>query len=409
MIHSLNSQNCDLANYNSNLCGAMQSQTGNVTFSNQQPVGLTNNFNPQSPVFRPNTYPSRPMTSKNDKGMNQSDNAHVLGYIAPEYDPHVSCACEKGYLALKCGHNLKVMSAACQHNQGRKKYLRMGKIANHNVLTMRNSGCDGVVVKKEQFTGGHWVCLLIDGTVGRYPVAELFIDTPFYTGKTLASYMDEPVRDFIVGNIPGVKDPDDLPDTPDKDEQNEISKEIDNVQTLRAQKQPLESRSQKTERLNLKAAVETRAQRLARAKPMKPLIVAAPDEEDVTPEILRQKQQNDPSFQRVRELTDSGEEKQSRGGGIQKFIKEDGIIYREFEAPNIEFGDKFKQVVVPVEYRSRVMKLAHESLLGGHQGVKKTSDKILTNFYWPGLGADVHRYCQSCDICQRTIPKGRIT
>ena len=62
------------------------------------------------------------------------------------------------------------MSAACQHNQGRKKYLRMGKIANHNVLTMRESGCDGVVVKKayvkqEQFTGGHWVCLLIDGTV----------------------------------------------------------------------------------------------------------------------------------------------------------------------------------------------------------------------------------------------------
>ena len=139
------------------------------------------------------------MTSKNDKGMNQSDNAHVLGYIATEYNPHVSCACEKGYLALKCGHNLKVMSAACQNNQGRKKYLRMGKVSNHNVLTMRDSGCDGVVVKRayvkqEQFTGGHQVCLLIDGTVRRYPVAEIFIDTPFYTCKTLVSCMDEPVR-----------------------------------------------------------------------------------------------------------------------------------------------------------------------------------------------------------------------
>ena len=89
-IHSLNSQNCNLANYNSNQCGAMQSQTGNVTFSNQQPLGCTSNFNPQSPVFRPNTYPRRPMTSKNDKGMNQNDNAHVLGYIATEYNPHVS-------------------------------------------------------------------------------------------------------------------------------------------------------------------------------------------------------------------------------------------------------------------------------------------------------------------------------
>ena len=126
----------------------------------------------------------------------------------------------------------------------------MGKVSNHNVLTMRDSGCDGVVVKRayvkpEQFTGGHQVCLVIDGTVRRYPVAETFIDTPFYTGKTLVSCMDEPVRDLIVGNIPGVKDSDDLPDTPDKDEQNEISKEIDNLQTLRAQMQPLKRKKHK--------------------------------------------------------------------------------------------------------------------------------------------------------------------
>ena len=36
-------------------------------------------------------------------------------------------------------------------------------------------------------------------------------------------------------------------------------------------------------------------------------------------------------------------------------------------------------------------------------------DRISTNFYWPGIGADIRRYCQSCDICQRNIPKGRVT
>ena len=25
------------------------------------------------------------------------------------------------------------------------------------------------------------------------------------------------------------------------------------------------------------------------------------------------------------------------------------------------------------------------------------------------MGVDIRRYCQSCDICQRTIPKGRVT
>ncbi|XP_072022131.1 uncharacterized protein [Amphiura filiformis] len=91
------------------------------------------------------------------------------------------------------------------------------------------------------------------------------------------------------------------------------------------------------------------------------------------------------------------------------FIIEKGVLYRQFQAPNVEFGDTFKQVVVPQTFRTQVMKLAHESILGGHQGPSKTSDKVLSNFYWPGAQADIRRYCHSCDICQRTIPKGRVT
>ena len=54
------------------------------------------------------------------------------------------------------------------------------------------------------------------------------------------------------------------------------------------------------------------------------------------------------------------------------------------------------------------MQLAHEGILGGHQGTKKTTDKILTNFFWPGIQADVMRFCRSCDVCQRTVQKGRV-
>ena len=32
---------------------------------------------------------------------------------------------------------------------------------------------------------------------------------------------------------------------------------------------------------------------------------------------------------------------------------------------------------------------------------------MLSNFFWPGIGGDVKRYCRSCDICQRTTPKGK--
>ena len=36
-------------------------------------------------------------------------------------------------------------------------------------------------------------------------------------------------------------------------------------------------------------------------------------------------------------------------------------------------------------------------------------DRVLTEFFWPGVCGDVSRFCKSCDICQRTIQKGRVT
>jgi len=55
------------------------------------------------------------------------------------------------------------------------------------------------------------------------------------------------------------------------------------------------------------------------------------------------------------------------------------------------------------------MKLAHESIMSGHQGVKKTYERTVAHFFWPGIHGDVERYCRSCDVCQRTVAKGRVT
>ena len=47
--------------------------------------------------------------------------------------------------------------------------------------------------------------------------------------------------------------------------------------------------------------------------------------------------------------------------------------------------------------------------MSGHLGIKKTMDRVLTEFFWPGVCGDVSRFCKSCIICQRTIQKGRVT
>ena len=76
--------------------------------------------------------------------------------------------------------------------------------------------------------------------------------------------------------------------------------------------------------------------------------------------------------------------------------------------PKSEKGNYVEQLVVPMAFRKIVLSLAHEGIMGGYQGIGKTTEKILNCFFWPGIHADVTRFCRSCDICQRTVPKGRV-
>ena len=54
------------------------------------------------------------------------------------------------------------------------------------------------------------------------------------------------------------------------------------------------------------------------------------------------------------------------------------------------------------------MTMAHDAVMSGRQGQKKTTDRIWSEYWWPGFGSEVTRFCASCDIYQRTIAKGRV-
>jgi len=88
-----------------------------------------------------------------------------------------------------------------------------------------------------------------------------------------------------------------------------------------------------------------------------------------------------------------------------QFKLKNGILYRYCKSHDLRI---VSQVVLPNTLRERVMKLAHDTLMSGHQGRKKTKDRIWTQFWWPGMNSDVTRFCRSCDICQRTVAKGRV-
>ena len=69
---------------------------------------------------------------------------------------------------------------------------------------------------------------------------------------------------------------------------------------------------------------------------------------------------------------------------------------------------EWKQFLVPDSLRKAPIGLSNESVMVGQLGVSRTLDRLLSQFWWPGIGADLARFVKSCDACQRTTPKERV-
>ena len=283
---------------------------------------------------------------------------------------------------LAGGDVLPLLSAAAcgKHPDGMP--VCKGIVNGASVNVLRDTGCSTVIVRRdlvreEQLCKEQKICVLIDRTVRSFQVAKLHIDTPYYTGEVEALCVKNPVYDLVLGQVSGVRKSDEPdPDwTPQTDHGN---------------------------------AVETRGQKRRATRVTPPLHVPKPFNDTVTVEDLIQAQAEDASLTSSRKFAESGEKKTSRQGNSSCFFYKKGILYREYEDAQ-PGSDTYLQIVVPARFRQQVLKLAHESILGGHLGVKKTSEKILMHFFWPGMHSDVVRHCRSCGPCQRTMPKGKVS
>jgi hypothetical protein len=46
-----------------------------------------------------------------------------------------------------------------------------------------------------------------------------------------------------------------------------------------------------------------------------------------------------------------------------------------------------------------MLQYAHEDYQGGHQGITRTHEKLRSEFYWPGMYANVQRFVSECVDC----------
>ncbi|XP_077563529.1 uncharacterized protein LOC144179163 [Haemaphysalis longicornis] len=86
-----------------------------------------------------------------------------------------------------------------------------------------------------------------------------------------------------------------------------------------------------------------------------------------------------------------------------RFQAREEILYRKYRDRR---GVEYDQLVVPQVYRQDLLRLAHGNSWLGHLGIRKTKDRLLQEYYWPGCFRDVENFVRTCDVCQRVGKPG---
>lgn len=67
--------------------------------------------------------------------------------------------------------------------------------------------------------------------------------------------------------------------------------------------------------------------------------------------------------------------------------------------PDKNLTDDNWLVCVPNEMRERVLKENHSSTTSGHFGIRRTSLRICSKYFWPGMCRDIRRFVARCKVC----------
>ena len=223
-----------------------------------------------------------------------------------------------------------------------------GTVNGKKVEVLRDTGytCCNVkrgLVSDDQLIGKESYVTLIDETMQRYPLAVSDIDCPFFTGKTEALCMENTLHDLVIGNIDG---------------------------------------SKLSDMSHFSAAAVTSSQAKQSEKAYRKLKIS--DQiihEDK--EALKQAKATDPNLDSIRGRVESRNITVSRrlNRGETKFVRKKDLMYRQFTK-----GNKVTvQLVVPEGFREKVLRLAHETLVTEHLGIKETLDRVVSEFFFFGL------------------------
>ena len=204
------------------------------------------------------------------------------------------------------------------------------------------------------------------------PLADVFMDTPYFSAKTEVVVMSEAVHPILIGN----------------------QRRDGNGDSIPVPVYPVRE---------VCAPVQTRLQEAADRKGAPKLHTSEPTISDIKPDDIKREQGEDASLGKYRRAM---EENKTLGKGkhAASIISKKGIMYRVYR----DKDNEYHQLLVPKKFRGEVLRIAHDAPMAGHMGVARTKERLWQEFYWPGVLGDIRRYCASCFTCQRTAPRGNV-
>src|SRR5260221_152788 len=119
-------------------------------------------------------------------------------------------SCGQHNVNLACGCSAYDIRSACETGIAQKAEKLIptarGEINGKMGRVLRDTGATCIVVKqsfvdKQQYTGEEELCIFIDGTTKRFPVAKIHLNTPYFHGTSKAVVMQNPLYDIIIGNV----------------------------------------------------------------------------------------------------------------------------------------------------------------------------------------------------------------
>ncbi|CAC5388230.1 unnamed protein product [Mytilus coruscus] len=252
-----------------------------------------------------------------------------------------------------------------------------GKINSDKISVLRDTGCSTVFVHSrftipDFLTGQTRDICLADGTVKECPEVCINVSTPYISGDIIALILDTPFADLIVGNYVNTS----------------VPHSMDEVHVTRGEYIFVSDHAVPCH------AVETRSQKKKQ------------DVEDRKIDSIAVQRSSDTPISHSIDYSEiTSEFKISDRKQLIELQKTEETLNKVRSYPS---GEVIHQIVLPRQLRKTVLSLGHDKPLAGHLGNKKTRDRIMQHFLWPGIFNDIVEYYTSCPDCQIGTSKGRV-